>query len=172
MNRRAIILSVLLSWTALSPLVAQTAAPKAADLVGTWQLVSYKDLKTGKATPNTDPAWMQFTRSHWTVVEMEAGRKVTSRADFDKLSPDAKMKTNYARVWNDKGEQIFAARGGTYTLTGDELHHPATMALYNHIIGVDRVLKITHLDKTALVGVTKYPDDPTANVELTYRRVD
>jgi hypothetical protein len=103
---------------------------------------------------------------------MEGGRKVTSPAAFDKLSPEAKMKTNYARIWNDKDEQIFAARGGTYTLTGDELHLPVTIAVYAHIIGVDRVLKITRLDKTALVAVTKYPDDPTANVELTYRRVD
>lgn len=103
---------------------------------------------------------------------MSSGRKVIPTAEFDKLPPDAKVKTNYARVWNEKNEQIFAARGGTYRLIGDKLHQPATVALYTNIIGVDRVLKITRLDKTILVVQTEWPDSPTTTNELTYRRLD
>src|SRR5438045_2011352 len=123
---------VALSFIVALPVGAQVA-PKAADLVGTWQLVSAKDTSTGKVTPDTGSAWMQFTKSHWTVIDMEAGRKTTSSADFAKLSPSARVKTNYARIWNDKDEQVFAARGGTYTLVGDKLPHPATMAIYSKI---------------------------------------
>ena len=147
-------------------------ALKAEDLVGTWELVSYKNLKTGAVTRNTGTSWMQFSRSHWTLIDMEAGRKVTPNAEFDKLTPEAKIKTNYARIWNDKNEQIFAARAGTYTLVGDKLHHPSVMAIYTNIIGVDRVLKIVRLDNTSLIAHTDYPDDPTTTDELTFRRID
>src|SRR6266511_4060382 len=84
---------------------------------------------------------------------MDRGRSVVSSADFAKLSPEAKVKTNYARVWNEKNEQLFAARGGTYRLDGDKLHHTVTMSLYTSIIGVDRVLKIVRLDKRPNPGV-------------------
>ncbi|MDO8795626.1 MAG: hypothetical protein Q7J25_13515 [Vicinamibacterales bacterium] len=152
--------------------VTAQVAPKADDVVGTWELVSTKNLKTAAVVPSTGASWIQFTRSHWTVLSMTAGRKVIPTAEFDKLSSDSKVKTNYARIWNEKNDQIFAARGGTYRLVGDKLHHPATIAIYTNIIGVDRVLKITRLDKTTLVAQTEYPDDPTVNNELTYRRID
>ena len=162
-----LVLLLMVSW----PLAAQQP-PSAANLVGTWELVALKNVKTGKTERIEGTTWMQFTKSHWTVLSMDAGRKVISNADFDKLSPEAKVKTNYARIWDEKNDQVFAARGGTYTLTGDRLHQPATMAIYTHIIGVDRVLRISRLDKTTLVAQTEYPDDPDAHVELTYRRID
>ena len=152
--------------------IAAQGAPKADDLVGTWELVSTKNVKTGAAVPSTGTEWIQFTRSHWMLLNMASGRRVITNAEFEKLSPDAKVKTNYARIWNEKNDQIFAARGGTYRLVGDELHHPATIAIYAHIIGVDRVLKITRLDKATLVAQTEYPDDPALNNEVAYRRVD
>src|SRR5262245_3579587 len=152
--------------------ISGQVTPKTDDLVGAWELVSWKDLKTGAVTRNTGTGWLQFSRSHWTLLEMEPGRKVTSNAEFDRLSPEAKVRTNYARIWNEKNEPIFAARGGTYRLAGDKLHHTAALAIYAHIIGVDRVLKITRLDKTSLIAQTEYPDDPTVTDELTYRRID
>ena len=175
-------LSAAVSALAVASLIGLTVAtqrPTAAqvslkgdDLVGTWELVSTQDMKTGVVTKTTGTAWLQFTRSHWTIVDMGAGRTVTATAEFDKLSRDAQVKTNYARIWNDKNEQIFAARGGTYTLVGDKLHHPATLAIYTNIIGIDRVLKITRLDKSTLIAQTEYPDDPTESSEVTYRRID
>ena len=163
---------------ACAAVVAQVAsapaqvAPKADDLVGTWELAGTKNMKTGAVIPNTGTTWMQFTKSHWMVLTMASGRKVTPTAEFDKLSPDAKVKVNYSRIWNEKNEQIFAARGGTYRLVGDRLHQPATIAIYANIIGVDRVLKITRLDKTTLVAQTEFSNNPTSNNEVTYRRID
>src|SRR5438128_1381899 len=164
-NTRWSIAAVLLALTLTGANVATAQVDvKAEDLIGTWELVSAKDLKTGADVPGIDGAstalqWMQLTRSHWIVIAMDRGRSVVSSADFAKLSPEEKVKTNYARVWNEKNEQVFAVRGGTYRLDGDKLHHTATMALYTSIIGVDRVLKIVHLDTSTLTATSEYPDN-------------
>src|SRR5215510_2802508 len=111
-----------------------TVVVKVDDLIGTWELVSTKDLKTGEAISgvndaSTGIACEQFTRSHYMVIGMTRDRSVISPADFAKLSPEEQVKTNYARVWNEKNEPIFAANGGTYTVEGDEIHKKLTIAL-------------------------------------------
>jgi hypothetical protein len=119
-NARWSIAAVLLTLTLPGATLATAqVVVKVEDLIGTWELVSAKDLKTGADVPGLDGAsialqWMQLTRSHWIVIAMDRGRSVVSSADFAKLSPEEKIKTNYARVWNEKNEQMFAARGGTY----------------------------------------------------------
>jgi hypothetical protein len=148
------------------------ALPKADDLVGTWQLVSSKDLQTGAVTQNTNTSWIQFTKSHWIVLVMEPGRKVITSAEFEKLSADEQAKANYALLWNEENEQIFQARGGSYRLDGNKLHHTATIAIQTGILGIDRILKIIRLDKTTLVVQTEFPDVPNLRKELTYRRLD
>jgi hypothetical protein len=163
-------LACVVAVTQAASALAQVA-PKAVDLVGTWQLISHKDLKTGTVYPNEETEWMQFTKSHWTVVSMEPGRKVTSNAEFQKLSPEAQAKVNYAKVWNEKNEQIFAARGGTYRVEGDQLHELLIMALQPQNVGVDFAGKIVQLDETTLVVQTVEPS-PATNYQLTYRRLD
>jgi len=161
-----------------APLATAQVAVKAEDLIGTWELVSTKDLKTGDAVRGLNDAgtgiqWMQFTRSHYMVVAMERGRKVTKPDDFAKLSPEEKVKTNYARIWNEKNEQIFAARGGTYSLEGDKIRQKPTIALQTAIIGVDNVLKIIRLDKSTMIAQFEYPIiNPTTTRELTFRRIE
>ena len=148
------------------------------DLIGTWELVSTKDLKTGAAVygiedSSTGMQWLQFTRSHYMLIAMDRGRSVMSSADFAKLSPEEKVKTNYARVWNEKNEQLFGANGGTYSVEGDTIHEKPTMALYTGLIGTDRVLKITRLDKSTMVAQLAWPPvNPTTTRELTYRRLE
>src|SRR5215469_994513 len=99
---------------------------KADDLLGTWELVSTKDLTTGSFVSGVEDAstgrqWTQYTRSHFMVVGMTHNRRVISPADFAQLSPEEQVKTNYARVWNEQNEQIFVARGGTYRVEGDHI---------------------------------------------------
>ena len=179
-NARWSIAAVLIALTLLTGINFATAqvAVKADDLIGTWELVSTKDLKTGAAVYGLEDAstgiqWMQFTRSHWMVVAMERGRRVTNPADFSKLSPEEKVKTNYARVWNEKNEQLFGANGGTYSVEGDTIHEKPTMALYTGLIGADRVLKITRLDKSTMGAEIGWPPvNPTTTRELTYRRIE
>jgi hypothetical protein len=142
------------------------------ELFGTWQLVRAKDLKTGAVTQSTGAKWIQFTKSHWAVIGMEDGRAVIPSAAFEKLSADEKVKANYARVWTETNDQIFQARAGSYSLTGNTLRRTAGIALQTDIIGVDLVLKIIHLDKSTLVVQTEFPDVPSLRSELTYRRLD
>lgn len=172
-------------WSIVAALIALTltganlttaqVAVKAEDLIGTWEMVSNKDLKTGNVVTDakTTLSWMQFTRSHWTALSMQRDRSVVSPTDFAKLSPEEKVKTNYARIWNEKNEQIFAARGGTYRLDGDTLYKKPTIALGTAIIGVERVVKIIRLDKNTMVAQMGFPFlNPTATRELTYRRIE
>jgi hypothetical protein len=116
-NVRWSIAAMLIAFTLLTGLKVATAQVtlKAEDLMGTWEMVSTKDLQTGDAVlglnyASTGIQWMQFTRSHYMVVAMVHGRKVTMPEDLAKLSPEEKVKTNCALIWNEKSEQIFAAR--------------------------------------------------------------
>ena len=151
---------------------------KVDDLIGTWEVVSTKDLKTGDAVlgmldASTGLWWIQYTRSHDMIIGMTRDRSVISPADFAKLSPEEKVKTNYARIWNEKNEQIFAANGGTYTVEGDKIHIKPTIALATYIIGVDTVLKVTRLDKSTMVVQYEFPPvNPTTTRELTLRRIE
>src|SRR5215831_3799211 len=149
---------------------------KVDDLIGTWEVVSTKDLKTGDAVlgmldASTGLWWIQYTRSHYMIIGMTRDRSVISPADFAKLSPEEKVKINYARIWNEKNEQIFGANGGTYTVEGDKIHQKLTIALSTSVIGVDRVLTITRLDKSTIVAqVESPPINPTTTREVTFRR--
>jgi hypothetical protein len=145
---------------------------RADDLPGTWQLVSSRNLTTGTITQSTNTSWIQFTKSHWAVLAMEPGRKVIMPAEFEKLSEEEQVKTNYARIWDENNQQIFQARAGSYKLDGNKLRHTATIAIQTNIIGIERVLKIIRLDKTTLVAQTEFPDAPTLKTELTYKRID
>ena len=151
--------------------VTAQVSPKPEDLFGTWELVSTRNGRTGAVAPSARKTWMLITKSHWAIIGMSPGRKVIPQAEYDELSSEEKMKADYSRVWNEKGEQVYLSRTGTYTLVGDRFHHPVVMATYTELIGVDRVLRITKLDKTTLVVMTEYPGESVSN-EQTYRRID
>jgi hypothetical protein len=157
---------------AIPMLLGAQKAPKAEDLRGTWELVSSKDLTTGKVYPRDGTEWMQLSKSRFTVVGMDNGRPATSAAKYDSLSAADKIKTDHDRVFADDGSQLFVARGGTWKLVGNELHETPVMANYSPIIGADLVLKIVRLDGKNLV-VQAIPIRTTGTVyEVTYRRLD
>jgi hypothetical protein len=151
-------------------LLAAQKAPKAADVLGTWQVVSTKNLKTDEVTPRDGTEWLQLTKSHFTVVGMDNGRVAVSEAKYDSLSAADKIKADHDRVFKDNGAQVFVARGGTWKLVGNELHGTPVMAIYAPIIGTDQFLKIVRLDKSNLVaqGTTR----SGTPYEVTYRRLD
>ena len=157
---------------ALAGTVPAQNRPRAADLRGTWELVSSKDLKTGTVTPAQRTEWIQFTRTHFSVTAMSPGRKSVTPAQYVSLSPEERVKVDYSRVFDEKGNQVFAARAGTWRLVGNELHQTASMAIYAPIIGVDRAAKITKLSKTTLVVEGPSLGSPDVRTELTYRRID
>jgi hypothetical protein len=157
---------------AIPVLLGAQKSPKAEDLQGTWQLVTIKDLKTGVVTPRDGTEWVQFTKSHFTVVGMDNGRPELSAAKYDSLSAADKIKADHARVFKDTSDQVFIARGGTWKLAGNVLHEKPVMAIQSSIIGVDQALKVARLDNRNLV-IQNVPRPRTPAVyELTYRRVD
>ncbi|HEY3113898.1 MAG TPA: hypothetical protein VGJ62_09455 [Gemmatimonadaceae bacterium] len=153
-------------------MLAAQSTPRSIDLRGTWELVSSKDLKTGTVTPAERTEWMQFTRAHFSVTAMYPGRKSVTPAQYESLSPEERVKVDYSRVFDAKGNQVFAARAGTWRLVGKQLHQTASMAIYAPIIGIDRALKITRLNKTSLVLEAPGFTSPDLSTELTYRRID
>ena len=52
------------------------------DLIGTWELVSVKDLKTGSVdeVEKHQRLWLQLTKSHWTYLWMDLDRKLITTA--------------------------------------------------------------------------------------------
>ena len=153
---------------------APPAAHKAAELVGVWEMQSGKDLKSGQEFSSKEALWLfQFTRSHWMAMQMARERKTpVPREAFEKLSSDEKVKANHSRIWDENGQQVFAARGGTYSVEGDKLHQTATIALYSEIIGIDRMLRLIRLDKDTLVVRTEFADLPDTKQEWTFRRIE
>jgi hypothetical protein len=171
--RRWLIAS-LLALTSLTPVATQAqTAIKPSDLIGTWEGVSSKNLKTGAVDSLAKHGvnWVQYTRSHWMIIEMENGRKVVSNADFGSLSPQEQMKVNYAKVWNDKSDQIFAARGGTYRLEGNVLHTIRSVALQPATIGQNEALTVVRFDHDTITYRTA-PDSDGVTYEIILRRLD
>ena len=115
-NARAFIVAVFLALTLTVANFATAQTLKIEDLMGTWELVSTKDLKTGESIYGVSDASTglqveQYTRSHYMRIAMTRDRSVISPADFAKLAPEEKIKTNYARVWDKENKQIFRADG-------------------------------------------------------------
>src|SRR5262249_13125777 len=106
-----------------------------------------------------------YTRSHYTRISMIRDRSVISPADFAKLSPEEKIKTNYSRVWDKENKQVFTADGGTFAIGGDEIHKRPTVALNPYSIGREIVLKVTRLDKSTMI----FQHD---TIEHTFRRIE
>jgi hypothetical protein len=155
-----------------SPTQAQNTI-KPSDLAGTWEEVSSKNLKTGAVDSLVSHGvnWVQFTSSHWMTIEMENGRKAVSAADFAKLSPQEQTKVNYAKVWDDKNAQIFAARGGTYRLEGNVMHTTRSIALQPTTIGLTETNTVVRFDRDTIT-LRSTPGGDSVAYELTLRRLE
>jgi hypothetical protein len=153
-------------------LLGAQKAPKAEDLRGTWQLVVIKNLKTGAVTQRNGTEWMQFTKSHFSVVGADNDRPKVNDVRYDSLPAADKIHADYSRVFKDNGDQVFVARAGTWRLSGSTLHETPVMAIYAPIIGVDLPLKIVRLDNRNLVVQNANRPRTTDVYELTYRRID
>lgn len=148
-------------------------AIKASDLAGTWEEVARKNLKTGTVDSLVSHGvnWVQFTNSHWMTIEMENGRKAVSAADFATLSPQEKIKVNYAKVWDDKNAQIFAARGGTYKLEGNVMHTTRTIALQPTSVGLIETFTVVRFGRSTITLRTP-PDSDGVAYEFSLRRLE
>jgi hypothetical protein len=146
---------------------------KPSDLAGTWEEIASKNLKTGTVDSLVSHGvnWVQYTNSRWMIIEMEKGRKAVSAADFEKLSPQEQIKVNYAKVWDDKNAQIFAARGGTYRLAGNVMHTTRLIALQPTAVGLNETFTVVRFDRN-MITFRSTPAGDGAAYEVTLRRLE
>jgi hypothetical protein len=164
----------LLTVASLTPSATRAQeAIKPSALIGTWEFVASKNLKTGAVDSLASHGvnWAQFTNSHWMIIQMENGRAVVSDADFAKLPPQDQMKVNYAKVWNDTGVQIFAARGGTYRLEGNVLHTTRSIGLQPTGIGQKDTFTVVPFDRNT-IAIRSAPGSDGVVTEVILRRLD
>src|SRR5215831_16783118 len=94
------------------------------ELIGTWQLMSRKNTRTGAidSVANYRLAWEGFTRNTYHVFEMDLTPKGTTREELVALpsQPD-RMHKNLDAVH-------YVARGGMYQVSGNEIHFRRVMS--------------------------------------------
>jgi hypothetical protein len=141
------------------------------DLQGTWQIMSIKNLKTGEVDEiaKRRTIWFQVTKTHWTYIWMDLDRKVVTPEELAKLPEEARVKTNYTKIWNQEHEPRFWASGGTYKIEDGNFVYIDLLSIEPHMIDTDGVEKIVRLDDTTYV----YHSRPRNGVvsEYTHRRL-
>jgi hypothetical protein len=172
MNR--LVLGAVVVVTATSALrVSGRAVSPADDLLGTWEEVSIKNMKTGAIDTviNHRVNWSAYTRSHIFYAAMPKERPSTDPADFGKLSDTEKMKIRYGWVWNDKGQGIFNSFGASYTWSGDTLTY--NMEVVRNPSDVNHPIRerVVRVDRKTLI-IHTLPDANGNWREETWRRLD
>jgi hypothetical protein len=150
------------------------AAPTVQDLVGTWQLMTSKNLKTGEvdSVANHTVAWIIYTPTHMSFTYMKKNRRGgISPEDFAKLSPGEKAKVNHSWVWDEANVQQFGALASTWRLSGNTLTYGSEMRINPYRVGREFSETIVRLDKTTLV-VRTTPEVTGVPREETSRRIN
>ncbi len=160
---------VVASW-----LASTSAAPEInpEDLLGTWQIMSIKNLTTGEVDEiaKRRTIWFQVTKSHWTYIWMDLDRKVIQPQELAQLSNDARTTTNYSKIWNAENQPRFWASGGTYKIEDSNFVYTDLLSIEPHMIDNGGVEQIMKLDRTTYI----YRAVPREGVvrEYTHRRLD
>jgi hypothetical protein len=147
MNGARISLSIALLAVAVSARSSQPAI-RADDLVGTWQLVSIKDLTTGKIDDvgTHQLLWLQLTKSHWTYLWMDLDRATIEPEQLDRLPPDRRVRENYTKIWDDEGRHRFWGAGGKYRLDGNRFVYTNDISIEPYMLtrtGVEIIAQLT-----------------------------
>lgn len=172
MNR--LVLGAVVMVTATSALgVNERAISPGEDLLGTWEEVTIKNMKTGTIDTviNQRVNWSCYTRSHIFYAAMPKERPRTDLADLGKLPDTEKMKIRYGWVWNEKGQGIFNSFGSSYTWSGDTLTY--NMEVARNPSDVNRPVRerVVRVDRKTLI-IHTLPDAAGNWREETWRRLD
>ncbi len=145
-----------------------------ADLRGNWQITSTRNLATGEVDEvwQHRTAWFHVTDTHWTYVWMKKGRPVVTPDELARLRLDDKVSARYAQIWDDRGQSVFWASGGTYSIQDSMfVVGPRVLSIEPFWIGVEGEEPITRLDRDAYVYLSPPRPDGTV-IETTHRRID
>jgi hypothetical protein len=145
----------------------------AEDLLGSWEEVTIKDMKTGTIDTviNRRINWSSYTRRHIFYAAMPKERKRTDPADLAKLSDDEKMKIRYAWVWNEKGQGIYNSFGSSYTWSGDTLTYNMEVVRNPNDVNHPSRERVVRVDRKNLI-IQTLPDANGNWREETWRRLD
>ena len=146
----------------------------AAALIGNWQVMSQKNLKTG-AVENVAinrANWFHVTENHWTYLWMTKDRKNVIPADLAKLPTEQQVRERYAKIWDEQDRPVFWASGGTYKVQdGKFVVDPRVMSIEPWMVGVTGIEPIVTLDRHTYVYQSPPAKDGTIT-ETTHRRID
>ena len=143
------------------------------DLLGTWEEVTIKDMKTGTIDTviNRRVNWSSYTRSHMFYAAMPRERTRTDPADLGKLPDAEKMKVRYGWVWNEQGQGIFNSFGSSYTWSGDTLTYHMEVARNPSDVNRPIRERVVRVDRKTLI-IHTLPDANGNWREETWRRLD
>jgi hypothetical protein len=166
----AVVGIVLTSLTGVTP-GKQRPAPD--DLVGTWQWITSRNVKTGEVDSviKHQVAWVSYTKSHAFYLFMEKGRPSVSPADFAKLSPAEQMKARYNSIWGDKGQPLFGGWASSYTMKGDTLSYAREISENPGSVGQPYREILVRVDRSTVV-FRSIPVSGGAVREETWHRLD
>ncbi|MBI4503573.1 MAG: hypothetical protein HY700_20725 [Gemmatimonadetes bacterium] len=143
-------------------------------IIGNWQVMSRRNLKTGE-TENVAQRrvnWFHVTQNHWTYVWMTKDRRNVTPDELAKLPPAQQSQERYAKIWDRAGQPVFWASAGTYHLDGGKfIVEPRVMSIEPWMIGVEGVEPITTLDRETYTYQSA-PDSSGAVWETVHRRID
>ena len=136
------------------------------DLIGTWQLISRKNLRTGAvdSVATRRLAWEGFTRNTYHVFEMDLTPTGTTREELRTVSPQFERQRRFLEAAH------YVGRGGMYQLDGHEIHFRRVMSLDPNEIGTTPTAIVD-----SIIGNVMYrrtvPDSTGLVTEQLYRRV-
>jgi hypothetical protein len=142
-------------------------------ITGTWQVVARKNMTTGEvdSVPKNRTEWMMVSPTHWTYVWMELGRTVTTPAELAAMAEEQRRQANYAKIYNDKDQNVFWASGGEYHIQGDRFVVARDMSIEPYWVSVRSYDQIVYLDSTTYI----YHDGPNKQGVITqviHHRID
>ncbi len=148
-----------------SPLAAQKRI-NPDDLIGTWQLMSRRNTRTGAvdSVASRRVAWEGFTRNTYHVFEMDLTPTGVTREALKAIPVQLDRQKKHLEAVH------YVARGGMYQLDGHEIHFRRVMSLDPNEIGTTPTAIVD-----SIVGNMMYrrtvPDSTGLVTEQLYRRV-
>lgn len=162
--KSCVVVGVALALVTPAELPAQSRI-NPADLIGTWQLMTRKNLRTGvvDSVANRRLAWEGFTQNTYHVFEMDLTPTGTTREDLKGLPQLERQKRHLEAV-------RYVARGGMYQLDGNMIRFRRVMSGDPNEIGTTPTAIVDSVTSTYMFRRT-VPDTAGVVIEQLYRRV-
>jgi hypothetical protein len=162
--KSSMVLAAVISLTVPGALAAQ-ARINPADIIGTWQLMTRKNLRTGvvDSVANRRLAWEGFTQNTYHVFEMDLTPSGTTREELRALPALERQHRHLEAVH-------YVGRGGMYELDGHMIHFRRVISLDPNEIGTTPTAIVDSVTATTMFRRT-VPDSTGLVTEQVYRRV-